>query len=520
MRVTTEIDTAGQVKQPLPHAPHDIQVTPEVKLRIVISNKENDIEGVDRQLLESTSHYGIHRVNAVNPQNHFKGFRGHGSKGYAKYLRKVSLEDCDEHESDFLDCLLKKLDGYALIFAARGVGRLGYTFPSNVCLDNVSDFPYALICIHRVNATQGAARCLKLTSKLKSCDPWSQREFGTLLRDHRGFGRKWHLEAVPSDYSFSTFVRQLQSSPKTRTCAADWLQCKPGGAAIRFIIKCYKALECRASEDEIKMKNPKRLLFNIYIMCNEERAAPGRYAQPKTPPSFECGGRIEETHHLERSDTGTPIKEKEDRTADDSTLYKCERIRAATCQNLTSIAMACWAKVKDLPRYDIAQHTTALRVCHLLFRAKEYKASHDKTLPEPCIKCISETFMRKQLEGGLKWAISETESLLSLSLSPQLEIYDRMRSCEKELNIQPFHIGGKPLFTSLGQIIAALQVMPAFNLEKKDYGVVREKPVAQAIYAVACLLESNYSPPNGLRQDDLLEVFDQFIRWLDHQSTS
>ncbi|KAJ0140685.1 hypothetical protein HZ326_16412 [Fusarium oxysporum f. sp. albedinis] len=100
-------------------------------------------------------------------------------------------------------------------------------------------------------------------------------------------------------------------------------------------------------------------------MSNEERAAPGRYAQPKTPPSFECGGRIEETHHLERSDTGTPIKEKEDRTADDSTLYKCERIRAATCQNLTSIAMACWAKVKDLPRYDIAQHTTALRLCPL-----------------------------------------------------------------------------------------------------------------------------------------------------------
>ncbi|EGU73076.1 hypothetical protein FOXB_16419 [Fusarium oxysporum f. sp. conglutinans Fo5176] len=255
-------------------------------------------------------------------------------------------------------------------------------------------------------------------------------------------------------------------------------------------------------------------------MCNEKRAAPGRHIQPKTPPSLKCRGRIEEMHNLERSGNGTPIKEKEDHIADDSTLYKCEHIRAATCRNLTSFALAYWGKVKDLPGYDIAQHTIVLQVFHLLFLAKEYKASHDKTLPEPCIKCISETFMRKQLKGGLKWAISETESLLSLPLSSQLKIYDRMSYCEGKLNIQQFRFSGKPLFESPEQIIATLQFMPAFYLEEKVYGVVRESPEAQVIYAVACLLDSNYSPLNDLKQHHLLKTFDQLFRLLDHWNTA
>ncbi|KAM0074684.1 hypothetical protein ACKRZS_013262 [Fusarium odoratissimum] len=463
MRVTTEIDTAGQVKQPLPQAPHDIQVAFGSKLRIVTWNKGDDIGGVDRPLLESISRYEIHLgvfFTSMAPKSFEMVLR---VDSIYTYFRKVSLEDCDEHE--------KKLDGYALIFAARCCGRLGYAFPSNICLDEVLSFVYGLNCVRRGNATNGAARCLNLASRLKSD-------------------------------------------------AADWLQHKPGGAAIQFIIKCYTASGCRALENEMKMENPTRLLFNIYIMCNEKRAPPGQYIQPKTPPSLKGRCRIEETHDLKRSSTETPVKQKEDYTADDSTLHKCEHIRAATCRNLTSIALAYWRKVEGSPGYKIVQHNTALRACHLLFRAKEYKASHDKTLPEPCIECISETFMRKQLKGGLEWAISETESLLSLPLSPQLEIYDRMSYCEGKLNIQQFDLGGKSLFKSPKQIIAALQFKRDFQLEEKDYGVVRDDSDAQVIYAVACLLESNYSPPNGLQQDGLLEVFDQFIRRLDHQSTS
>ncbi|KAH7234008.1 uncharacterized protein BKA55DRAFT_598172 [Fusarium redolens] len=228
-------------------------------------------------------------------------------------------------------------------------------------------------------------------------------------------------------------------------------------------------------------------------MCNEKRAAPGRYIQPKTPPSLKCRGRIEEMHNLERSGNGTPIKEKEDHTADDSTLYKCEHIRATTCRNLTSIALAYWGEVKDLPGYDIAQHTTV----------------HDKALPEPCIKCISETFMRKQLKGGLKWAISETESLLSLPLSPQLKIYDRMSYCEGKLNIQQFRFNH-----------CHFAIYAPFYLEEKVYGVVRESPEAQAIYAVACLSDSNYSPLNDLKKHHLLKTFDQLISRLDHWNTA
>ncbi|KLP19424.1 Uncharacterized protein LW94_8932 [Fusarium fujikuroi] len=456
MRVTTEIDTAGQVKQPLPHAPHDIQVTPGSKLRIhIICNNKDDIEDVDQALLESITpcetHLGVFFTSMV-PKSSEMGSRV-GS--ICMYFRKGSLEDCDEHD--------KKLDGHALIFAARGFGRLGYTFPSNVCLDEVLSFLSDLICVRRGNATNGAARFLNSASRLKSD-------------------------------------------------AADRPQHKPGGASIQLIFKWYRASGCRALENERKTENPTRLPFKIYIMCNEKRAVPDLYVQPKPPLSLKGKCEIGETHDLERSGAETPVKQKEDHTEDDPTLHKCEHIRAATCQNLTSIAFAWWGNVKDLPGYNITQHTIAVRACYLLFLAKECKASHDKTLPEPCIKCISETFMKKQLEDGLEWAISETESLLSLPLSPQLEIHDRMASCEKELNIQSLNYEEKPLF-SHKQVIATLKVMPAFNLEK-DYGVVRETPEAQFIYVVACVLVSNYSPPKDLQQNNLDKIFDPFIRRL------
>ncbi|KAG6989138.1 hypothetical protein FocnCong_v020948 [Fusarium oxysporum f. sp. conglutinans] len=156
MRVTTEIDTAGQVKQPLPQAPHDIQVAFGSKLRIVTWNKGDDIEGVDRPLLESISRSEIHLgvfFTSMAPKSFEMVLR---VDSIYTYFRKVSLEDCDEHE--------KELDGYTLIFAARCSGRLGYAFPSNVCLDEVLSFVYGLICVRRGNATNGAARCLNLAS--------------------------------------------------------------------------------------------------------------------------------------------------------------------------------------------------------------------------------------------------------------------------------------------------------------------------------------------------------------------
>ncbi|CZR49755.1 uncharacterized protein FPRO_14768 [Fusarium proliferatum ET1] len=463
MRVTTEIDSAGQVKQPLPHAPHDIQVTPGSKLRIdIIWNNEDDVEDVNQALFESITpfetHLGAFFTSMVPKSSEMVSRVGN----IYMYFRKGSLEDCEEHD--------KKLDGYALIFAARGSGRLGYTFPSDVCLDEVLSFLYDLICVRRGNATNGAASILNLASRIKSD-------------------------------------------------AADRPQHKPGGAAIQLIFKWYRASGCRALENERKTENPTRLPFNIYIMCNEKRAVPGLYVQPKTPLSLKGKYEIGETHDLERSGTETPVKQKEDHTADDLSLHKCEHVRAATCRNLTSIALE---NVKDLPGYSIAQHTTTLRVCYLLFRAKEYKAINDKTLPEPCIKCISEAFTRKQLEDGLKWAISEIESLLSLPLSPQFEIHDRMTCYQKELNIQPFPFEKtkETMFKSRGQVIAALQFKRRFELEKQDYGVVRDDSRAQVIYAVACLLVSNHSPPKNLQQDDLDKIFDQFIRWLDHKNTS
>ncbi|KAF6517592.1 hypothetical protein HZS61_003153 [Fusarium oxysporum f. sp. conglutinans] len=132
MRVTTEIDTAGQVKQPLPQAPHDIQVAFGSKLRIVTWNKGDDIEGVDRPLLESISRSEIHLgvfFTSMAPKSFEMVLR---VDSIYTYFRKVSLEDCDEHE--------KELDGYTLIFAARCSGRLGYAFPSNFDLGGKSLF--------------------------------------------------------------------------------------------------------------------------------------------------------------------------------------------------------------------------------------------------------------------------------------------------------------------------------------------------------------------------------------------
>jgi hypothetical protein len=145
----------------------------------------------------------------------------------------VVLEDYEKHESNFLHWPLKKLDSYALIFAARAFGRLRYTFPSNIGLDKVSSFLNALICLHRGSPTQDAARSLNLTTNLKSCDLWLQVESSTLLRNYRELEGGHCLLKVPNDFSFSSFVRQLQGFPQTTTSVANWQEHKVGGAAIR-----------------------------------------------------------------------------------------------------------------------------------------------------------------------------------------------------------------------------------------------------------------------------------------------
>ncbi|SPJ87969.1 uncharacterized protein FTOL_12438 [Fusarium torulosum] len=591
MRVPKKTTTAGQTKQVLPRASSDtFRVVHGDRTNTVISDKGDVVEesctevceDVDRLLLKSICLYEIFHARSIKPANHFKGVQDHGSKRYTWHLLKsteeslgmppgprhnleqrlqsiedsrdlqqwledeqfnpnesnfsvwgylVVLEDYEKHESNFLHWPLKKLDSYALIFAARDFGRLGYTFPSNIGLDKVSSFLNALICLHRGSPTQDAARSLKLTTNLKSCDSWLQVESGTSLRKYRELGRGHCLLEVPNDFSFSSFVRQLQDFPQTTTSVANWPEHKVGDAAIRYMIKCYNDLGYQASQKDILKDDPIRVLSNIYSMSAQKRVAHGRYDEPKTPPPSECGGRIKETPHMEQSNTGPPSEERRVQRADNSTLCKYGHPRVATCANMTSIGLVSWRKRIDALHCENTDLAALLRACHLLFRVNEDKARCDRRRAEPCINCIWKACMKKHPQHRAEWAISETELLLSLNHLPDQTLYHRMTACEKRLNIQNFSLrpsspGGRALFNSTKQPIQILQIVDDFRLQEKDKSDVDRDSQAQTIYAVACLSNLNCSSPEELNYNSpkalppqLVEVFNQIMLVLDHRNS-
>ncbi|EXK78008.1 hypothetical protein FOQG_17300 [Fusarium oxysporum f. sp. raphani 54005] len=482
----------------------------------------------------------------------------------------VVLEHYETHESNFLHWPLKCLDSHALIFAAQAFGRLGYMFPSNIDLDKVSSFLNVLICLHHDSLARTATRRLNLTMNPNSYNQWLAEALGlcsrsdyqrddptiiglnlhfggdrnlwlppapeamskdqifkstcvgtreassTLLRDYRELEGEHHLLKVPDDFSFWSFVRRLQDFPQTTTSIADWPNRNAGGAAIRYIIECYHALGYQASEKDVLMDDPIRVLSNIYFMSAQKLAAHGRYDQTKTPPSSECGGIIEETFDLEQSITGTPPEERGVQTADDSTLCEYGHNRVATCANLTSISLDSWRNRRDGHQGDDIDLADLLRACHLLFRAEEDEARRGRRRAEPCIKCIWKYGIDNQ--HGVEWAISQTESLLSLSHLPDHTLYHRMAACAKKLNVQNLSkLKPDCLFKSIRQAITTLNFTHRFRLEEKDESDVYKDDQTQILFAVSCLSELNRNPPEDL-PSRLLEIFSKIIVENDRQT--
>ncbi|KAH7228589.1 uncharacterized protein BKA55DRAFT_526577 [Fusarium redolens] len=500
----------------------------------------------------------------------------HNEPKFSVWGGLVVLEHYETHESNFLDWPLKYLDSHALIFTAQAFGRLGYMFPSNIDLDKVSSFFNVLICIHQDSLAHAATRRLNLTMNPNSCNQWLvealglcsrsdyQRyipkivglnlqfgsEFGlnsdrilwlppapearskdqifkttcvgtreassTLLRDYRELEGEHHLLKVPDDFSFWSFVRRLQDFPQTTTSIVDWPNRNAGVAAIRYIIECYHALGYQASVKDVLVDDPIRVLSNIYFMSAQKSAAHGRYDQLKTPPSSECGGIIEETSDLEQSITGTPPEERGVQTADDLTLCEYGHNRVATCANLTSISLDSWRNRRDSHQGDDVDLAALLRACHLLFRAEEDEARRGRRKAEPCIKCTWEDGIENQ--HGVEWAISQTESLLSMSHLPDHTLYHRMAACEEKLNVQNLSkLKPDCLFKSIRQVITVLNFTHRFRLKEKDESDVYEDAQAQTLFAVSCLSELNRSPPEDL-QSRLLEIFNKIIVENDRQT--
>ncbi|KAF5009479.1 hypothetical protein FDECE_4302 [Fusarium decemcellulare] len=241
---------------------------------------------------------------------------------------------------------------------------------------------------------------------------------------------------------------------------------------------------------------------------------------PKTPPPSECGDEA-----LERFDIGIPADEEEEEgghTTDD--MISCGRAhtRVMTCADLISLplessrAMLGAVGCND---HDLATllSPTLLQACDLLFRAERRNGRQG----DACIKCIWASVMEKCPQYRVEWAISSTESLLSLQPLPSFPISMRIQSCGRILNVTDSSSLPRPLpdgwFPSTSQAIGYLQSIPRFRLEEKDFLDVLSNPEKQGLYAAACLSELDRSTPENVLSR-LLEIFSRIIHEVYRQS--
>ncbi|KAI3565719.1 hypothetical protein IWW34DRAFT_797039 [Fusarium oxysporum f. sp. albedinis] len=487
----------------------------------------------------------------------------------------VILQRSEKCEFDFCAWPVDAFDSHAMIFAAQAFSRLGYKFPVRTHFNAVSDFLNDLIRLHNLNrhqSTQDTARSLESITDFDSYDGWvlvecptanpgavasdwglvdnfepgscrvtqvlgdrkKERslknpdeglyELPTPLRDYRELERAHPPLEAPEGWSFWSFRRQLQEYFQITANIADRPQEGTGDTAIRYIIQWLEDLGYRASEKDILMNDPIRVLSDIWIMHCQKRVAHCQYDQPETLRYPEYKGGTREMPHCHQPDFRWFQQESGDQTAHHPALYKHRHTRAATHLNLISIGLASWREMRGSSDWGIVQHINVLRACYLLFRADESKDAQNGRMPaEQCIECIWESCMEKHDAGELDETVSEIESLLGQEHIPGT-LDDRMTACEKRLSLPPCP-ARKGLFTDFKQMFSILQMVPSFQLQNQDKEDVVDDIQAQHFYAAFCLLVLNYSPAKMLEDYSLnnpktrLIVFNQILAIQDHRGT-
>jgi hypothetical protein len=320
------------------------------------------------------------------------------------------------------------------------------------------------------------------------------KECSVELRHYSDLEKKVAWLEVPDDLTIEGALRRLQCFSAARTDVDRWLKRRPHVAVIPFIIKCLTALGYWAPSKTIR-DNPARVLANIYHMFDLEPDGDDRYDLSKTLSSTTSDGGIEKTIYQERRDDEIEITERWSRTEDISTLCDCGRTRVTTCANLTSIGLVFNGDQVCRSRHYFG-YATLPRACYLLFRAKENYYKYIRKLAEACIKCI----WGNVIKLGVRWAVWEAESLLSLPHLTLCTLDDRMRACEKRMGFREFRdlqpcLPMKEYFGKVETIIAALQFISDYELGKEEFSIVHRDREARICYAVACLSILGYSPP-------------------------
>ncbi|EXM16855.1 hypothetical protein RAB80_018303 [Fusarium oxysporum f. sp. vasinfectum] len=537
------------------------------------------MEGANK-LLKEPSQRLDHRIQLMESHLNLKPFpeyeRPSDYEAYpSAFSCLVVLQRSGKCKSDFCAWPVDTFNNHAMIFAAQAFGRLGYKFPVQTHFDAVSDFLNDLIRLHNLSrheSTQDTARSLESTTDFDSYDGWVLVECPTVksgtvasdwslvdnfepgscrvthvpgdrkkdrllkthdkelyglpapLRDYKELARAYPPLEAPEGWSFWSFCRQLQEYFQITANIADCPQEGTGDTAIRYIIQWLKDLECRASEKDILMNDPLRVLSSIWIMHCQKRATRYRSDQPEAlryPEYMEGNGEIP---HCHQPDFRCFEQESGGQIPHDPTLCKHGHARAATPLKSISIGLASWREKRSCPDWGVVQHIAVLRACYLLFRADQSKDAQNGRMPaEQCIECIWESCMEKHDAGKLDEAVSEIESLLGQEHIPDT-LDDRMTACEKRLSLPPCP-ARKGLFTEFKQMFSILQMVPSFQLQNQDKEDVVNDIQAQYFYAAFCLLMLNYSPAKMLEDYSLnnpktrLIVFNQILAIQDHRDT-
>ncbi|RSL73740.1 hypothetical protein CEP54_000287 [Fusarium duplospermum] len=356
----------------------------------------------------------------------------------------------------------KQVQSYALVCLSQLFGRLHYTPPTNMCPDQIPSATALLISLHEKRRGHYGIGCFTPTISLKLRDPGFlevlgrhyrlQKEEGEFLatcedwqyiqdRGRNSYIQRlfWYciqqhdqnpkfedselldykelasrFQGIPdTDKTVSRLIEDLQTFQKASTDFMDWDKEDTSTLTLLYAVQLLAVLGYKVSLKDF-LRDPRRVLQNIYFLLQWESSENNHEFSPETPPRSSYGRDADELPPL-GSDTESLSDGEGDDGALNSDVDTDDHMNADDCYRL-------------LDTFNDDSRHLLLRLFGLWVAIKERNVAEGRaSRADECVLRSWRTLANLVLSSGLNGAISTIESQLPRVPSTEATVLERVR---------------------------------------------------------------------------------------------
>ncbi|KAK7413649.1 hypothetical protein QQX98_007474 [Neonectria punicea] len=265
----------------------------------------------------------------------------------------------------------------------------------------------------------------------------------------------------------------------------DWDEEDMSTLTLLYAVQLLAILGFKVSLKDF-LRDPRRVLQNIYCTLQWESPENDHECSPETPPSSSYGS---DTDELPLCPDTESLADGEDNTALNNDADTDDHVNADDCYSLLESLNA------------RSSHLT-LRLFGLWVRIQELKVEQGRIRRAERVLCAWRTFANLVLSFGLAGAISTIELQLPWDPSSNATALDRVRHCERQLGMKRFSLLKSRLpntWMPLTEAVELLSDIPRYELKHNEISKVLGDHTAVRVYLAACVAKLGYVlPEDGL----------------------